>query len=326
MLNEDDDKTESEEDEEGSGDEVAEIQPKKKNIKQQRAGVSAEVYGQFNKKEDFVAKVIPKSEATREKLTTRLMQAFMFSALDEKEFDIVVSAIEEVSGPSGDPIIIEGDAGDCMYVLESGKLDCTKVFAGNTEPTFLKEYQPGEGFGELALLYNAPRAATITSKSDYVIWKLDRDTFNNIVKDAAAKKREKYDSFLAHVDILKSMDPYERSKLGDAVKEQRFKKDDKVITEGQEGNVFYLITEGTAIATKNLGGPEPTKVKDYDKGNYFGERALLTNELRAANIVVTSDECTCLSLERDTFIRLLGPLQEILKRNMEEYHKYSVSS
>jgi cAMP-dependent protein kinase regulator len=46
------------------------------------------------------------------------------------------------------------------------------------------------------LLYNAPRAATITSKTDYVIWRLDRDTFNHIVKDASAKKREKYDNFL----------------------------------------------------------------------------------------------------------------------------------
>ena len=108
----------------------------------------------------------------------------------------MVDAIEEVKGASGDCIIKEGDQGDCMFVLESGALDCTKVFAGNTEPTFLKEYKPGEGFGELALLYNAPRAATITSKNDYVCWKLDRDTFNNIVKDAASKKREKYDNFL----------------------------------------------------------------------------------------------------------------------------------
>ena len=120
----------------------------------------------------------------------------MFSALDDKEFKIVVDAIEEIKGKAGEAIITEGEQGDCMYVLEKGSLDCTKVFAGNTEPTFLKEYVPGEGFGELALLYNAPRAATITAKTDYEIWKLDRDTFNNIVKDAAAKKREKHDNFL----------------------------------------------------------------------------------------------------------------------------------
>ena len=93
-------------------------------------------------------------------------------------------------------MIKEGDEGDCMYVVESGTLRCTKVFKGNTEPTFLKEYHPGEGFGELALLYNAPRAATIAAANDAVIWKLDRDTFNNIVKDAASKKREKYETFL----------------------------------------------------------------------------------------------------------------------------------
>ena len=83
-----------------------------------------------------------------------------------------------------------------MYVLESGSLDCTKIFAGNKDPTHLKVYQPGEGFGELALLDNAPRAATITAKTDYVIWRLDIDTFNHIVKDASAKKRAKYDNFL----------------------------------------------------------------------------------------------------------------------------------
>ena len=71
-----------------------------------------------------------------------------------------------------------------MFVVEHGQLTCTKRFKGNSEPTFLKEYQPGEGFGEL--LYNAPRAATIIAKTEAVLWKLDRDTFNHIVKDAAA--------------------------------------------------------------------------------------------------------------------------------------------
>jgi cAMP-dependent protein kinase regulator len=98
------------------------------------------------------------------------------------------------------------------------------------------------------------------------------------------------------------MDPYERTKLGDALIEEKFYKDSFVIKEGQQGDKFYLILEGTAIATKVLnGGPEPSKVMEYSKGKYFGERALLTNEQRAANIVVTSESLECLSLERDTF-------------------------
>lgn len=89
-----------------------------------------------------------------------------------------------------------------MYVLESGTLDCTKVFPGKDEPTLLKQYKPGEGFGELALLYNAPRAATITATSDSYVWRLDRDTFTNIVKDASQKKRERNDQYLKSVSIL----------------------------------------------------------------------------------------------------------------------------
>lgn len=119
--------------------------------------------------------------------------AFMFSALDEKEKAIVIDAMEEVKVDVNDVVIAEGDQGDCLYVVGQGNLFCTKVFPGNTDPTFLKTYVPGEAFGELALLYNAPRAATITANEPCVLWKLDRDTFNHIVKDASQKRREKYE-------------------------------------------------------------------------------------------------------------------------------------
>jgi len=108
---------------------------------------------------------------------------------------------------------------------------------------------PGEGFGELALLYNAPRAATIKAIEDSIVWKLDRDTFNHIVKDAAQRKREKYDNFLQSVPILASMDAYERSKLGDAVKEESFSNGEYIIRQGATGEKFFMISEGTAIAT-----------------------------------------------------------------------------
>lgn len=69
-------------------------------------------------------------------------------------------------------------------------------------------------------MYNAPRAATITAKVDSELWSLDRQTFNTIVKDAAARKREKYEEFLKRVKILENMDDYERAKIADAFKEE----------------------------------------------------------------------------------------------------------
>jgi len=104
--------------------------------------------------------------------------------------------MDEKRAKPGDVIINQGEEGDNLYVVESGVLSCTKLFPGKSEPTFLKKFQPGDSFGELALLYNAPRAATITADTDALLWSLDRNTFNHIVKDASMKKREKYETFL----------------------------------------------------------------------------------------------------------------------------------
>lgn len=97
-----------------------------------------------------------------------------------------------------------------MYVIDSGLLDCFRRFKKDGENQHLKVYHEGEAFGELALLYNAPRAATIVAKTNATLFSLDRETFNHIVKDAAAKKRNRYEAFLAKVDILSNMDDYER--------------------------------------------------------------------------------------------------------------------
>jgi len=102
------------------------------------------------------------------------------------------------------------------------------------------------------LLYNAPRAATIVAKTASKLWQLDRNTFNYIVKDASKKTRAQYETFLESVAILKHIDHYEKAKLCDVIREQTYAPGQKVIEEGEEGTVFFLVISGSAIVTKTL--------------------------------------------------------------------------
>lgn len=177
----------------------------------QRNSVSEEVYGLYNQAEEFTARKIPKTPDQVAQISERLNRCFMFSALGEKEREVVIGAMEERILAAGASVITQGEDGEELFVVDSGELACYKKFSADSDEIWLKDYASGDAFGELALLYNAPRAATIRAKTDVGLWVLDRGTFSHIVKNAARKKREQYDEFLSKVDLLENMDDYERS-------------------------------------------------------------------------------------------------------------------
>lgn len=92
------------------------------------------------------------------------------------------------------------------------------------------------------------------------------------MKDAAAKKRERYEDFLSKVKILNTMEAYERSKLADALKSLHYEAGDVILQEGDSGDDFFFIEKGEAIATKTIeAGKAPIEVMQYVSGDYFGE-------------------------------------------------------
>merc|ERR1719181_1703053 len=247
-----------------------------------RASVSAEAYGEWNAKKAFVAPVITKTDEQKDRLRNVLSKSFLFSTLEDTDMTVVIGAMSEVNAAAGEKVINQGDQGDFLFQIESGKLDCVIQVDGTDK--VVKTCEAGDVFGELALLYNCPRAATVLAREDCVLWKLDRDTFNNIVKEAAQKKRQRYDAFLAKVPLLSKMDAYERSQLADALKIETATKGTVIFKEGDVGNKFYILEEGTATATK-LG----QQVMTYQSSDYFGELALIRNQPRAATITAEGD-------------------------------------
>ena len=290
--------------------------------KGQRSSVSAEAFGMFNKKSAFKPRIIPKTDTQKETIKSRCLQSFIFNALEDQDMISVIDAFEEKRYKAGEYVIKEGEQGDVVYLVDTGELDCEKTFKKGDQPTYLKTYKPGESFGELALLYNAPRAATIKAKTDCLLWALDRGTFNNIVKEAAVKKRERYENSLKNVHILSTIDAYELGQICDAVKSEKAEKGDYIIKQNEIGDKFYILDEGECYACKVFNeGENEQIVKEYKSGDYFGELALLRDEPRAASVVAKT-KCKLITLDRLAFKRLLGPLEKLLKRNSETYQKY----
>jgi cAMP-dependent protein kinase regulator len=52
----------------------------------------------------------------------------MFSALEETEIEVVIDAMDEKKAHAGDNVIVEGEKGDELYVVEEGQLECYKLF------------------------------------------------------------------------------------------------------------------------------------------------------------------------------------------------------
>lgn len=97
-------------------------------------------------------------------------------------------------------------------------------------------------------MYNAPRAATIISKTSGKLYALDRIAFSQIVKAAACKKRELYQKVMEKVDIFSELSQYEREQFYDVLREEKYESGEYVIRQGEKGNEFYIIVEGMLVA------------------------------------------------------------------------------
>jgi cGMP-dependent protein kinase len=204
-------------------------------------------------------------------------------------------------------IITQGQEGDYFYVVERGSLT---VFVNDVPVGVLGD---GKSFGELALIYNTPRQATIRSDSSVKLFALDRNSFRYTLARTSNDKSAHIQAALSKVSLLSGLTKLQIARISEAVEIVKFEPGHTVIKKGTEGNIFYMIKEGTVSVTDVAGGA----FNDHKlgPGQYFGERALITGEPRAAN--VTADTLVyVMALDRVSFNSLLGPLREVLDHNL----------
>jgi len=354
------------------------LHPPSSAIFARRTSVSAESIA-VDSGTDEPLPVYPKTEDQIRRIKAAIGNNFIFRDLDEEQETGVLNAMQERKAVRGEVVIRQGDVGEYFYVVESGSLHCfirpeplppqwlsdggsivSNITAQDkfVQPKYHSEFgrmvqdcKPGSSFGELALMYGHPRAATVVAMEESTLWSLDRITFRTIILKAAHRRRTMYEQFLSTVTLLSSLDAPERSKIADALVSSVYKDGEAVVRQGEMGDTFFFIEEGEAIVTKTQqtesGELREMKVGHLKKGDYFGgsrvflfyqyimllthlflvELSLLRLAPRAATVsaVYRSDpsapKLKVAALDEAAFTRLLGPLREIMERKAGEAYE-----
>lgn len=251
-------------------------------------------------------------------ITDCLAKVLLFNRLDVLQQRAIVQAMYERPIPAGEIIIQEGDTGmgaSELYVVKKGEFEVLQRRKGVNLRVNMKSR--GDTFGELSLMYDCPRSATVAATQDSIIWVLERDVFRQHVRRGQEEAASQLELFLNQVPILSPLSKEEKMKLLDAFEERTFPAGATVVQQGEPGDLFYIIKEGEATVLQNIPtGTEPAaprRVNQLFRSDFFGEAALFSSTPRAASVVAVTN-LVCLTLDRENFISLLGPLESLMAR------------
>uniref|UniRef100_A0A8C5KDE0 cAMP-dependent protein kinase type II regulatory subunit n=1 Tax=Jaculus jaculus TaxID=51337 RepID=A0A8C5KDE0_JACJA len=271
-----------------------------------RVSVCAETYNPDEEEEDNDPKVVyPKTDEQRCRLQEACKDILLFKNLDPEQLSQVLDAMFERIVKIDEHVIDQGDEGDNFYVIERGTYDI--LVTKDNQTRSVGQYDNCGSFVELALMYNTPRAATVVATSEGSLWGSDRVTFRRIIVKNNAKKRKMFEEFIESVSLLKSLEVSERLKIVDGRRAHK-------IAQGEKADSFYIIESGETKTNRSDANQEVESAR-CQKGQYFGELALVTNKPRAASAYAVGD-VKCLVMDVQAFQRLLGPCMDIMKRNI----------
>lgn len=284
-----------------------------------RKSVFAETYDpEEDTDDDGTRMIFPKTDEQRDSLAEAVKNILLFRALDKEQMNEVLDAMFEKKVAKDDVVIKQGDDGDNFYVIQSGVFNAYVQSDPSQDPVHIHTYDNSGSFGELALLYNMPRAATIKAVSEGSLWAMDRQTFRRILLKSAFRKRKMYEALIESVPMLKTLQPYERMNLADALAPRAFSNAERIIKQGDAADGMYFVEDGEVIISVLDDSGKEIEINRILKGGYFGELALVTHRPRAAS-AFAHGEVKLAFLDVEAFERLLGPCMDIMKRNITDY-------
>ena len=253
-------------------------------------------------------RVVAKDPAVHAFLVRALQSNMFFGALSAGELADIANAMESEHVPTGTLLLKQGDPGDIMYAIESGRLE---IIMGGLKQAEFGEGTPGLIVGELSVLFSSPRSASVRAVTNCRLWRIDRAAYRAIVSSGEESEHSTLKAALRR-GILEKLEEEQLSKVASAAFRVRFAPHDQIIRKGEQGEVFYIIESGSVVC-RDLPGEQRDNL--LSAGDYFGERALTKKEARACNVFAGESGAGLIALHRDDFIHLLGHIKDLLEHN-----------
>ena len=248
----------------------------------------------------------PKTDRDVELITSALNKHFIFTSLTQENRTQLINSMKHFTLASKEIVFEQDQPGNNYFVVASGKLEVLV----NTHP--VNTLEPGDSFGELALLHDSHRSATIKTLQKTTMWGLDRKTFRTAVQSLNAQNYQENKSFIESVPLFKVLTSHQKETLIGASSTMNFRAGEKIVKEGDSGDLFFFIKQGAVSCTQNK-----SEIRKMFKGDFFGEQALLYNSPRTATVTALEDS-KLLSIGREDLARALGNhLQDIIYRNSQ---------
>ena len=253
--------------------------------------------------------VYAKTDTSKEFLKNALKSHYLFETLATEDMVRIVDCMRPTFATVNELIITQGDIGDLFFCIETGN---ARALVDGHE---VMRYGPESCFGELALIYNSPRAASVEAITACKLWALDLKTFRVILATTSSAKMVSRCEFLKKCAFLDPLNNEQIGKLAGALETVSYEPNQFIIRQGEAGTSFFIIEDGAVKCTQIKASGREVELLQLKNGEYFGEMALMLNETRHANVIAIS-QVKCLTLDREKFNLLLGPVQDILAKRM----------
>jgi CRP-like cAMP-binding protein len=230
--------------------------------------------------------------------------------LNDQQYNIIADNVHCIRVPKGEVLIHKGDTGMALYILQEGLLD-VYVSGEISEGPDLR-IRPGDSFGELALLYDTPRAATISAVRDCTVWVLERSRFKIVTRMNYSDRLSQYMELMEGITCLQSMvDKSNYDLVAELLDEVFATEGEELCTLGEDPGFLFIIFEGVCEACSENG----TKLT-LKRGDWIGEKQLVENIPAEHTVRVVTDTATALLLDRNSLHLVTKAAQSLLKNDL----------